>query len=332
MIQIARSMKAISYKKYGPPEVLKLLDLSTPVPKKNEVLIQVCAVEVTKSDCELRSFKFPVKWFWLPLRLAFGVFSPKRNVLGGYFSGVVVALGKNAKKFAIGDEVYGCAKLKLGAYAEYIVLPETYSIAKKPQKMSFIDSASAPLGGLNALHFMRLAEIQPGENILINGAGGSIGAHALQIAKFKGLKVTAVDHSNKESFLRRLGADHFIDYKVTNVAISSEKYDVIFDMVVNSSYSGFLNLLNPRGRYLSGNPRLSVILRSFLTNLFTKKVSRVAIAQESVEELEELATMIDRGEIVSIVDRIMPMEDVIKAHHLVETEQRLGAIVISIQQ
>jgi len=323
-------MKAITYSNYGPPDVLQLKDVEEPVPKDDEVLIRVRAVEATKSDCEMRSFHFSVKWFWLPLRLALGVTKPRRQILGGYFSGEIESVGKDVTRFSVGDPVFGTAQLRLGAYGEYIALPASYSIVAKPENMSFAEAAAVPLGGLNALHFMRRAKIRPGERVLINGAGGSIGTHAVQMARTLGAEVTAVDSTIKEHMLRGIGADHFVDYTKQDFTTIGEMYDVIFDMVPGSPYSACIKALNPDGRYLSGNPRFSVMLRSFITPLFTNKKVVVSFARESREELLALKEMIERGEIGSVMDRAYPMEQAAEAHRRVETERRLGAIVIAI--
>ena len=190
-------MKAIVYTKYGPPEVLEIKEIEKPVPVDDEILIRIHAVEATKADCELRSFNFAVKWFWLPLRVAMGISKPKKQVLGGYFAGEVVTVGKDVSKFKKGDHVFGTTRLLFGAYGEYVCLPGNYTIVPKPHNMSFEEAAALPLGGLNALHFMKKANIRKGEKILINGAGGSIGTFAVQIAKAMGAEVTAVDSTIK---------------------------------------------------------------------------------------------------------------------------------------
>ena len=191
-------MKAIVYTKYGSPDVLHMKEVEKPTPKDNEVLIKVHAAEATKGDCEMRSFNFPVKWFWLPLRIALGLIKPKRQILGGYFAGEVESVGKDVSKFKKGDQIFGSTKLQLGAYGEYLCLPDSHTLVSKPNNMSFEEAAAVPLGGLNALHFMRRANIQKGEKVLIIGAGGSIGFFAVQIAKSMGAEVTAVDSTIKE--------------------------------------------------------------------------------------------------------------------------------------
>lgn len=324
----ATLVKAIVYNKYGPPDALQLKDVERPVAQDDEVLIRVHAAEATKADCEMRSFNFSVKWFWLPLRLAIGVTKPRREILGGYFSGEIAALGKNVTQFSVGDQVFGAAGLRFGAYAEYVALPANYTIVSKPSNMSFADAAAVPLGGLNALHFMRQAKISEGEHVLINGAGGSIGAHAVQIAKTMGAQVTAVDSAIKEEMLRRIGADQFIDYMQEDFTSRGLRYDVIFDMVPHGSYDARIRALNPGGRYLCGNPRFLVMLRSVLTNRFTDKTASFAFAGETRQELRALKEMIEEGKLGSIVDRVFSMYGAAEAHRLVETEQRRGAIVI----
>ena len=323
-------MKAVIYTRYGGPDVLHLADVPTPVPGDQDVLIRVRAAEATKSDSEFRSFRYSVKWFWLPLRLAVGIRRPRRRILGGYFAGEVVSVGRRVTRFAPGDQVYGSAGLRLGAYGEYVVLPESATIAPKPRNMTFAEAAAVPLGGLNALHFMRRASIKPGEQVLINGAGGSIGAHAIQIAHSMGAQVTAVDHGIKEGLVRRLGASDFIDYTTDDVTTTGRRFDVIFDMVPGSPYRRLIGMLQPGGRYLNGNPRLSVLVRSVLTTRFTDKTVTVAVAPETKDDLATVTEMIEAGKIQSIVDRVYPMSEVTAAHGRVDTEQRLGAVVITI--
>jgi NADPH:quinone reductase-like Zn-dependent oxidoreductase len=218
----------------------------------------------------------------------------------------------------------------LGAYGEYVSLPATSTLVPKPHKLSFEEAAALPFGGLNALHSMRRANIRSGEKVLINGAGGSIGIYAVQIAKAMGAEVTAVDSGIKEEVLRRMGADHFVDYTKDNFARSGRTYDVIFNMVASSSFSDCINLLNPGGRYLMGNPRLSDMLRFVLTSRFADKSVVFAFAGEKEEELLALKQMIEEGKILAIVDKTFPMEQAAEAHRRVETEQRLGPVVISI--
>ena len=322
-------MKAVVYEKYGPPEVLHVKAVGKPAHRANEILIRVRAAEATKGDCEMRSFRFPVKWFVLPMRLLLGIRQPRNPVLGMYFAGEVEAVGPAVSKFKPGDRVFGSTQLKLGTYGEYVCLPEHGRLTAMPNNLSFAEAAAVPLGGLNALHFMRKARLQPGETVLVNGAGGSIGIYAVQIAKTLGAEVTAVDAAHKKEMLRGIGADHFIDYAKTDYTKNGRTYDVIFNMVARNSFAGSIRSLKPKGRYLIGNPRLSDLFRSVLTSLTTDKSVTVAFAQEKVEELTALKELIEAGKIRPVVDRVYPMEQAAAAHRRVESEQRIGMIVIS---
>ena len=325
-------MKAIVYTKNGSPDVLQLKEVEKPTPKDDEVLIKVHASEVTKADCEMRSFNFQVKWFWLPLRVALGLIKPKKQILGGYFSGEVESVGKDVSKFMVRDQIFGATKLRLGAYGEYMCLPAGYTLVPKPYNVSFEEAAAVPLGGLNALHFLRKANIQKWEKVLVNGAGGSIGTFGVQIAKRMGAEVTAVDSTIKEEMLRRIGADHFIDYTKEDFTKCGQSYDVIFSMVAKSSYSKCVKALKPKGRYLMANPRVFDMLRSVLTSKFTDKTAIFAFARETEEELLTLKEMIEEGEIKPIVDQIYSFEQAAEAHRRVETEKRLGTVVISAEK
>lgn len=323
-------MKAVIYTKYGASDVLHLGEIDKPVPGDNEVLIKVHAAEVTKADCELRSFIFPVKWFWLPLRLVMGLRKPRRPVLGGYFAGEVVSFGKDVSKFSVGSRVFGTCNLRMGAYGEYICLPDSYTIVEMPENMSFEEAAAVPLGGLNALHFLRCANVRAGEKVLINGAGGSIGLYGVQIARSMGAEVTAVDSAAKEEMLRAIGVDHFISYETEDFTRSGKRYDVIFDMIAKSSYSGCIKSLSPGGRYFKANPRLSDMFRSVITSKFSDKTAGFAFAGEKEEELLALRDMVEAGKIKAVIDNVYRMDQAPEAHTRVETEKRLGSVVISI--
>lgn len=322
-------MKAVRYERYGPPEVLHLADVAMPVPKADEILVRVRAVEATKSDCEMRSFKFAIHWFWLPLRLALGVTRPRRQILGAYFAGEVAQLGRDVTDFKVGDEVFGTTGLRLGAYGAFVAVPARAAIVAKPANIDFPDAAAVPLGGLNALHFMRLARVRPGDHVLILAAGGSIGAHAVQIAKAMGAEVTGVDHRTKAEFLHRVGVDHIVDYETENALASPGRYDVIFDMVPHTSFGAAIRALRPGGRYVNGNPRLSILVRAPLVRRFTTRTASCAFAGETRDDLLVLKAMIEAGTLKSIVDRVLPMTEAAEAHRLVESEARRGAIVLA---
>jgi NADPH:quinone reductase-like Zn-dependent oxidoreductase len=324
-------MKAIVYESYGPLEVLQVKEIEKPEPKNNELLIKVHAAEATKADCEMRGFHFQIQWLWLPMRLVLGVFRPKRQILGGYFAGEVESVGRDVSKFKKGDKVFGATRLRLGAYGEYLVLPDTFTLAPLPDHVSFEEAAAVPMGGLNALHFIRAAKIQKGERVLINGSGGSIGVYAIQITKSMGGEVTAVDSAIKKDMLSRIGADHFIDYAKEDFTQTGQTWDVIFSMIAKMSYSGCLAALNPKGRYLMANPRLSDMIRAFLWPRVKDKTVFFTFAGEKEEELLTLKKMIEEGQIKPVVDGIYSFEHVQNAHQRAETEQRLGPVVLSFE-
>jgi NADPH:quinone reductase-like Zn-dependent oxidoreductase len=325
-------MRAIVYDRYGPPEVLHVREVETPAPKDDELLIRVRAAEATKADCELRSFQLPVRWTWLPLRVGWGLLKPRKRILGGYFAGEVEAVGRGVSKFKPGDEVFGATRLRFGAYGEYVCLPASYTIVPKPRNLSFEEAAAVPLGGLNALHFLRKANIREGEKVLVNGAGGSIGTFGVQIARAMGAEVTAVDGAHKEVLLRGIGAHHFVDYAKQDFTESGRFYDVILSTVARASYARCVRALKANGRYLVANPRLCDMLRSVLTSKTTDKKVVFAFAGETEEELLALKEMIEAGKIKPVVDRIYPMEQAAEAHRRVETEQRSGLVVISLRR
>lgn len=323
-------MKAIIYQEYGPREVLRLVERPLPALLPGELLVRVCAVEATKADCEFRSFQFSVRWFQLPLRLFVGIYKPRREVLGSYFAGVVEAVGAGVTRFVSGDEIFGANRLRFGAYAEYLTVPAHYTLAKKPPNISFEEAAAVPLGGLNALHFLRRARLRAGERVLVNGAGGSIGTFFVLLAKNLGAHVIAVDAPHKEMPLRALGADEFIDYTTTDFSALGLKVDVVFDMVPQSSFTKCLSVLSKNGRYLAGNPTLKTMFRSLLTSTFTSRTATFAFADETQEELETLAQMLENGVIRSPVDQVLPLEQVAEAHRRVEAEERCGVVVLSV--
>ncbi|MFV8817771.1 NAD(P)-dependent alcohol dehydrogenase [Haliea sp. E17] len=323
-------MRAILCKQYGPAEVLELGDIAKPEPRKGKLIIKVHAAEVTKGDCELRSFTFAVKWFAFPLRLAFGIFRPRNPVLGGYFAGKVESVGEGVEAFKPGDRVFGSSGFAMGAYAEYIRLSQNAGIAHIPENLSFEDAASVPLGGLNAIHFCMQADIKPGDKVLINGAGGSIGMYALQISKAYGAHVTAVDAPHKQEAILASGADEFIDYTRKPYTSLGKRWNVIIDMVAGSDLESSLACLEERGRYASANPTFKKLISANRVFKRTGKKVIVSFAAESKEELSELANLLREGKISTAVDQVFPMAEIIEAHKRVEVEARTGCVVVKI--
>ena len=328
-------MKAVIWTGYGPPDVLQLRDVPKPVPADDELLIRIRAATVTAGDCELRSLKLPL-YFALPMRMYVGLKKPTRVAIPGMeFSGEVEAAGKSTRRFKPGDPVFGVTGFRMGAYAENICLPEDTKttegvLAPKPANLSYEQAAGVPLGGLEALHFLRQAHLQPGEKVLINGAGGSIGVMAVQIAINSEVEVTAVDSAAKLDMLRSLGAHHLIDYTSEDFTKNGHVYDVIFDVAGKSPYSPSLHSLEPGGRYLLANPSLSHRLRAGWTSKTSGKQVIVGSANYRVEDLLFLKDQVEAGLITPLIDRVYPLEQIVAAHRYVETGQKKGSVVIKI--
>ncbi len=313
---------------YGGPEVLQLEDVRKPLPSVNEILIKVHATTVTKGDCELRSFKIhPL--FWLPLRIYMGVFKPRVKIIGQEFAGIVESVGSQVTQFKPGDQVFGPTGIGMGAYREYICLPETHPICKIPSNFNMQQAATIPTGGLNALHFIRKANLKPGDHLLINGAGGSIGTYALQIARQMNVKVTCVDTEDKIPMLTKAGADHCIDFQKQDFWELSEKYDAVFDIYGNAPYQPTLNCIKEGGVLLLGNPKTNYMIRSLWTRLMSKKRVVFEFASDNLEDLLELQFMAENHIIEAIIDREYTFEHLAEAHAYVDTGRKKGNVVIN---
>ena len=326
-------MKAIVWTKYGSPDGLVLKEVEKPTPKDNEVLIKIQATTVTTGDCEMRSLKFPY-WIRLPMRAYTGLRKPKRiTILGSYLAGEIEAVGKDVKRLKVGDQVFGTAGISFGTYAEYVCIPEDGALTIKPANMTYEEAAAAPLGGLEALHFLRHGAVQPGDTVLINGAGGSIGTFGIQLAKYFGAEVTAVDSTDKLEMLGAIGADHVIDYTQEDFTRNSKHYDVIFDVVGKSPYSRSVKSLKPNGRYLIANPTgLIQFVRGKWTSWRSSKRVIFAMTNPQSADLVFLRELIEAGKIKTVIDRRYPLPQTPEAHQYVETGQKMGNVIITIGQ
>ena len=326
-------MKAIVWTKYGSPDVLQLKEIAKPTLKANEVLIKIYATTVTAGDCEARNLKMPIL-IRLPMRMYVGLRKPKRiTILGQEFAGEIEAIGKDVKRFRAGDQVFGTTGLGFGAYAEYVCLPEKSAmgvLATKPANVTYEEAAAVPTGGLEALHFIREGNIQRGEKVLIIGAGGSIGTFAVQLARYFGAEVTGVDSSGKLNMLRSIGADHVIDYTQEDITKRAETYDVIFDVMGKSSFSGSVRSLKQNGRYLLGNAGLPQMVRGRWISIISSKKVIIGAANQKNEDLLFLKALIEAGKIKSVIDRSYPLEQIAEAHKYVEAGHKKGNVAITI--
>jgi NADPH:quinone reductase-like Zn-dependent oxidoreductase len=328
-------MKAIVYTEYGSPDVLHLTEVAKPAPKDNEILIRVHATAVNFGDLLARNFKavtpcqfnMPI-FFWLPARFAFGFNQPKKHILGSEFTGEVEAVGSAVTRFKPGDQVFGYRGENMGAYAEYVCMPEDATVAIKPANLTYEEAATTPYGAIMALSLLRKANIQPGQKVLINGASGGIGSAAVQLAKYFGAEVTGVCGTPRLEFVKSLGADHVIDYTREDFTQSSETYDLIFDILGKSSFSRCKSVLKPGGILLCASFKLKQLLQMAWTSRNGNQKVICAMAPGNLADLLTVKELVEAGKITAIIDRCYPLEEVAEAHRYVETGHKKGNVVI----
>jgi len=325
-------MKAIVYTKYGSPDVLQLQEVEKPIPKDNEVLIRIHATTVTTAGlASLTGAPFIARIFSPDL----GLTRPKVPILGVELAGEIEAVGKAVKRFKEGDQVF--AEPGSGTYAEYTCLPEDGLLAIKPANVTYEEAAAACDGVLTALPFLRdTGKIQSGQRVLINGASGSIGTFAVQLAKHFGAKVTGVCSTSNLELVTSLGADAVIDYTEKDFTRTGQTYDIIFDTVGKSSFSRCKRSLARNGIYLSTFPTPALMLQMLWTSKIGSK--RAAFAATGLRPLGErtkdllfLKELIEAGKIKSVIDRRYPLEQVAEAHRYVEKGHKKGNVVITLE-
>jgi NADPH:quinone reductase-like Zn-dependent oxidoreductase len=321
-------MKAIICTEYGSPEVMQLKEVEKPTPRENEVLIRIYATTVTSADVRIRkSDPFPVRFFY-------GFKRPKKNtILGSELAGEIEAIGKNVKGFKEGDQVFAGAGTSLGANAEYICLPEAAAVAIKPINMTYEEAAAIPFGATTSLLFLRdKGNIQNGQKILIYGASGALGTAAVQLAKSFGTEVTGVCSTANLELVKSLGADKVIDYTKEDFTKSGKTYDIVFDTIGKSSFSGCLSSLKQNGIYLRAvHINLSPILRGLWTSMTSNKKVIGGVAIERKEDLIFLKELIEAGKMKSVIDRRYPLEQTAEAHKYVEQGHKKGNVVITVE-
>lgn len=322
-------MKAITYARYGSPEVLKLDDSAKPDPKAGEVLIRIRAAAVTPSDTAFRSGTPFVA------RLAAGPVKPRNQVLGDALAGEIEAVGAGVTRFKIGDRVFGSAGPRMGAHADYIALAEDAALEVMPEGMSFAEGAGIADGGLTALPFLRdKGLIKRGDKVLINGASGSIGTVAIQLAKHYGAEVTAVCSGGNAELVRSLGADRVVDYRGEDFTLGAERYDIVFDAVGKSSFAKAKRVLKPGGRYLTTVPTLGGVAQMLRTSVAgsRKAIFGTMGLRKPAEKAKDLAffrTLAEAGELTAVIDRSYPFARFADAHAHVDTGHKKGAVVIT---
>lgn len=325
-------MKAVVYTKYGPADVLQLTEVEKPAPKDNEVLIKIYATSVTTGDCNARGFTFVPPGFRFLARLMFGLRKPRKPILGMEFAGEIESVGKDVSLFRKGDPVFGTTEARFGAYAEYTCIPEAAALAVKPSNMSHEEAAVVPFGALTALVFLRdKAKIQSGQKVLIYGASGCVGTYAVQLAKYYGAEVTAVCSAANLALVKSLGADKVIDYTQEEFTQNGETYDIIFDTVGKTSFSGCRSSLKEKGLYLAGAGGPEALVQMAWTSIIGGKRVLAGVALARKEDLIFLKELIEAGKLNSVIDRCYPLEQTAEAHRYADQGHKKGNVVITLR-
>jgi NADPH:quinone reductase-like Zn-dependent oxidoreductase len=324
-------MKAIVATKYGSPDVLQLKEVEKPTPRNNEVLIRIFATAVTTAACAMRKGPLMARPFT-------GLTKPKNPIPGTDLAGEIEAVGGGVKLFKEGDQVFGGTDLGFGCYAEYICLSEEDVLASKPVNMTYEEAAAIVEGALTALPYLRdKGNIHSGHRVLINGASGSIGTAAIQLAKYFGAEVTGVCSTTNLEMVKSLGADMVIDYTKEDFTKGGQTFDIIFDTVGKSSFSLCKYSLKQEGVYLSTVPTLAIYLQMLWTSKIGSKraiISQTGLrpSREVAKDLIFLKELTETGKILSVIDRRYPLEQTAEAHRYVEKGHKKGNVVINVGQ
>ncbi len=319
-----QKMKAAVYSRYGPPAVLHIKEVPKPIPGHNEILLRLKATAVNSGDIRLR------KADPFAVRFIFGLIKPKISILGTVFSGEVESVGKGVKNFKVGDVVFGHTDMNFGAYAEYKCIPENGSLAIKPANITHAEAASIPFGGVTALHFIKKANIKPGQKVLIVGASGAVGSAAVQLAKAYGANVTGVCSTANIALVKSLGADEVIDYTKESFTQNGVKYDVIFDTVRTISVSRSLKSLNRNGFMILSAAGIQEMLQGlWISTTRSKKVITGVIAHKAADIIF-LKELIVAGMFKPVIDKNYSLDQIADAHSYVEQGHKKGNVIINI--
>jgi NADPH:quinone reductase-like Zn-dependent oxidoreductase len=320
-------MKAAVHTRYGPPEVVQVKNIAEPTIKADELLVKVHATTVNRTDCGFRAGKpFIVRFFS-------GLTKPRATVLGNEFAGVVEAIGSEVRSFAVGDRVFGYNDDRFGAHAEYLAVPESNPLATMPESLTFEEMAPSTEGSHYALSFIRAAKVQAGHDVLVYGATGAIGSAAVQLLRALGANVTAVCSTENVKLVESLGAERVIDYKVKDFTKDWESYDVVLDAVGKSSFGQCKPLLRPTGLYLSSDlgPGSQNPILALVTPVIGGKRVKFPIPRQDQGMARHFKELIESRKFKPVIDRTYPLDQIVEAYQYVETGQKIGNVVISVQ-
>jgi len=321
-------MKAIIYERFGPPEVLHLAEVKKPLPQAGEVLIKIRATTVTKYDCWMRSCTSPPGFNFL-IKIISGR-KPKQPLLGTELSGEIQAVGTGVTRLQVGEQVFAYPGMNLGAYAEYICLPEK-AVAPKPLNATFEEAAAILQGALTAYYFLDKANIKPGQKVLIFGASGGVGGHAVQLAKFFfHAEVTGVCSTSKIEFVQSLGADHIIDYTRQDFTQSSQIYDVIFDTVGKTSVNRTVKTLSQSGYYLVATFGIPMLLQILWNSQRGSQKFEFGTLNETTEDLLLVKELVENEIITPVIDRSFHLDEAAEAHRYVEDGLKQGGVILTL--
>lgn len=320
-------MKAAVHTRYGPPDNVHVREVDKPTVKDDDVLVKVHASTVNRTDAATRVGTPFIA------RLATGLVRPKATVLGNEFAGVVEAVGRSVTSFQVGDQVFGYNEGPFGAHAEYLAMPADASLATMPPGMTFEEAAPGTEGSHYALAFIRTADVRSGHDVLVYGATGAIGSAAVQLLKSLGVTVTAVCRAEHVDLVKGLGADRVIDYTTEDFTAGGQRYDVVLDAVGKSTFGRCRRLLKPGGAYLSSdvgplwqNPFLALV-----TPLLRGRRVMFPVPKHDQEMVRYFGRLMDNGEFRPVIDRTYPLDRIVEAYRYVESGQKIGNVVISIE-
>ena len=290
----------------------------------NEILIKIHASSVSSGDSRMRRADPFI------IRLIFGFKRPRKPILGVVFAGEIEAIGTSVSNYKIGDQVFGSSGMIFGAHAEYVSVPEDAVLALKPSNMTYEEAASIPFGATASMHFLRIANIQQGQKVLIYGASGALGTMAIQLAKNYGAEITAVCSTANVELTKSLGADHVIDYTLEDFARNGKKYDVVFDTIGKISLKKGLKSLSDNGHLLLASAGIGTMIGGSIKSMFIKKKIVSGVIKETVKDMNFFKQLIEQGSLKAVIDRTYPLEKIAEAHAYVDKGHKKGNVIIAI--